>query len=43
LLLAAPERVATRLVRDLRAARVWVRELGRVVKRSTRDVVCVRP
>ncbi|HUK64843.1 MAG TPA: selenide, water dikinase SelD, partial [Dongiaceae bacterium] len=43
LLLAAPERVTARLTRDLRAARVWVRELGRVVKRSTRDVVCVRP
>jgi selenide,water dikinase len=43
LLLAAPERVADKLVRDLKAARVWVRELGRVVRRAHRDVVCVRP
>jgi selenide,water dikinase len=43
LLLAAPERVAAKLARDLRTARVWVRELGRVVKRTSRDVVCVRP
>jgi selenide, water dikinase len=43
LLLAAPERVAPRLLRDLKTARVWVRELGRVVKRTGRDVVCVRP
>ncbi|MFI5369932.1 MAG: selenide, water dikinase SelD [Candidatus Eisenbacteria bacterium] len=41
LLLAAPRRVAPDLTRALRSARVWVRELGEVVPRAAKAVVCV--
>ncbi len=41
LLLAVPPRRADAVLRDLGRARVWVRELGRAVRRSAKAVVCV--